>query len=179
VARAEQPPSLDSFLANALAHRFASSRDADRVEAAISSLAKIVPVDRAHTVLAGFSDGATFALAMGLSRDHPFEAVIAWSPGIAIETVGVARGRRVLVSHGRADPILKFEVTCAEIVPVLQSEGAAVTFLPFDGGHEAPTWLKDTFLDAVFGRRAGSQAVRLPAKAETCQRSEAPDVPSY
>jgi predicted esterase len=139
----------------------------------------MVPVNRAHTVLAGFSDGATFALAMGLSRDHPFAAVIAWSPGIAIETVGAARGRRVFVSHGRADPILKFETTCADIVPLLESEGAAVTFLPFDGAHEAPVWLKDTFLDAVFGRRAGSQAVPLPAKAERCQRSEAPEVPSY
>jgi predicted esterase len=179
VAIAEEPPSPDSPLAGRTAHRFSSSGDARRVEAAISSLARIIPVDRAQSVLAGFSDGATFALAMGLSRDHPFEAVIAWSPGIAIETVGAARGRRVFVSHGRADPILKFEVTCADIVPLLESEAAAVTFLPFDGGHEAPVWLKDTFLDAVFGKRAGSQAVPLPAKTETCQRSEAPEVPSY
>ena len=101
VSRAQQPPSLDSMLANSLAHRFSTSRDAARVEAAIAALGKTIPVDRSRTVLAGFSDGATFALAMGLSRDHPFFAVIAWSPGIAIETSRPARGRRVFVSHGR------------------------------------------------------------------------------
>ena len=173
VSIGEEPPSPDSPLANRLTHRFGDSRDAQRVEAAIAALAKTVPVDRAHTVLAGFSDGATFALAMGMSRAHPFAAVIAWSPGIAIRTANPVRGRRVFVSHGRADPILKFEATCAEIVPLLQSEGAAVTFVPFDGGHDAPLWLKDTFLDAAFGRVTGSQAHPLPAQVETCPRTKA------
>jgi predicted esterase len=173
VSIGEEPPSPDSPLANRLTHRFGDSRDAQRVEAAIAALAKTVPVDRAHTVLAGFSDGATFALAMGMGRAHPFAAVIAWSPGIAIRTANPVRGRRVFVSHGRADTILKFEVTCGEIVPLLKSEGAAVTFVPFDGGHDAPLWLKDTFLDAVFGRVAGSQARTLPAQVQTCPRAKA------
>jgi predicted esterase len=168
VRNAEEPPSPDSVLLNRQAQRFSSSRDAKRVDAAIANLARLVPVDRARTVLAGFSDGATFALAMGMSRREPFAAVIAWSPGIAIQTVEPARGRRVLVSHGREDPILKFAETCGEIVPLLQSEGAALTFLPFEGGHEAPTWLKDTFLDALFGARPGTEAHPLPASVETC-----------
>jgi predicted esterase len=173
VSVGEEPPSPDSPLANRLTHRFGDSADAKRVEAAIAALAKTVPVDRARTVLAGFSDGATFALAMGMSRAHPFAALIAWSPGIAIRTANPVRGRKVFVSHGRADPVLKFQVTCAEIVPLLQSEGAAVTFVPFDGGHDAPVWLKDTFLDAVFGRVAGSQARPLPAEVERCRGAKA------
>ena len=168
VAIAEEPPSPDSPLGHDLAHRFGNSRDAKRVAAAIASLERQVPIDRARTVLAGFSDGATFALAMGLSRDYPFAAVIAWSPGIAIETEGAAKGRRVFVSHGRQDPLLAFQTTCGEIVPLLRSEGANVTFLPFDGAHDAPVWLKDTFLDAAFGRVAGSKAVPLPASAPVC-----------
>jgi predicted esterase len=168
VSLAEQPPSLDSALANARAKRFSSSRDADRVEAAIAALAKIVPVDRGRTALAGFSDGATFALAMGLSRAHAFSAVIAWSPGIAITTAGPARGRRVLISHGRRDSILRFEVTCAEIVPLVEDEGAVVSFMPFDGDHEAPPQVKDAFLDAVFGLVPGAPAHPLPAKVEKC-----------
>jgi len=155
VLDAEAPLSVDSPLANAESHSFARSPDAARVEQAIAALGKILPVDRAHTVLAGFSDGATFALAMGMSRDHPFAAVIAWSPGIAIRTLSPARGRKVYISHGRADPILKFDVTEGDIVPLVKSEGGDVTFVPFDGGHDAPTWLKDEFLDAVFGHVAG------------------------
>lgn len=168
VLLAEEPLSEDSPLINSHSHRFTASGDARRVEAAISALAKIEPVDRARTVLAGFSDGATFALAMGMSRAHPFEAVIAWSPGIAIRTDDAARGRRVYISHGRQDPMLKFDVTCGDIVPLIESEGAVVTFLPFDGGHDAPVWVKDTFLDAVFGRVAGTQARPLPGNVPTC-----------
>jgi len=179
VESAKEPPSIDSPLANRLSHRFVSSRDERRVDAAIANLAGIVPIDRARTVLAGFSDGATFALAMGLSTSEHFAAVIAWSPGIAIRDVSPARGRRVFVSHGRQDPILKFDVTCGEIVPLLQSEGADVTFLPFDGGHDAPPPVKDAFLDAVFGRSAGSVALPLPESAATCEVPGQREVPTY
>jgi phospholipase/carboxylesterase len=168
VATAEEPPSLSSPLANAQARRFSASRDADRVEAAIVALGKQVAVDRARTVLAGFSDGATFALAMGMARTHAFAAVIAWSPGIAIRAASPAKGRRVFISHGRQDPLLRFDETCGEIVPLVQSEGGAVAFMPFDGGHEAPPAVKDAFLDAAFGALPGAPPHPLPASVEKC-----------
>jgi predicted esterase len=170
VTAAQEPPSTTSPLARRQSDRYSGSGDADRVEAAIAALARTVPVDRARTVLAGISDGATFALAMGMLRNHAFSAVIAWSPGIAIRASSPARGRRVFVSHGRRDPMLSFEITCGAIVPTLQGEGAAVTFLPFDGVHEAPMAVKDAFFDAAFGPVAGSTAMPLPAKVETCMR---------
>lgn len=168
VLSAEAPLSLDSPLANQQSHSFGRTRDSDRVEQAISNLAKIVPLDRAHTVLAGFSDGATFAIAMGVSKDHDFGAVIAWSPGIAIRTERPARGRRVFVSHGRQDPLLKFSVTCSEILPLLQSEGLAVTFLPFNGGHEVPDAVKDAFLDAALGPLLDRPLRHLPLGQSAC-----------
>jgi phospholipase/carboxylesterase len=175
VSTAEEPPSITSPLANMRARRFSGSADADRVEAAIAALGRHVAIDRARTALGGFSDGATFALAMGMSREHAFSAVIAWSPGIAIRTAGAARGRRVFVSHGRSDPILRFDTACGEIVPLLQSEGATVVFMPFDGGHEAPEATKDAFLDAVFGPMPGAPPHPLPAQVEKCMRK--PDAP--
>lgn len=168
VSRAKADPSRDSPLVNANARRFGSSRDADRVEAAIAALAATVPVDRKRTVLAGFSDGATFALAMGMSRAHDFAAVIAWSPGIAIDTPAPARGRRVFVSHGRQDPVLSYRTDCGEIVPHLKAEGAVVTFLPFDGVHQVPQVAVDAFLDAVFGVAPG-EAVHAVVGAPACR----------
>ena len=168
VARARQPASRDSALINRSATRFGGSRDSARVEAAIAALGAIVPVDRTKTVLAGFSDGATFALAMGMARAYDFAAVIAWSPGIALDTEGPARGRRVFVSHGRQDRVLSFTGDCAEIVPHLRSEGAAVTFLPFEGLHEVPKIAVDIFLDATFGPVAGASAHPLPTQAPVC-----------
>jgi predicted esterase len=158
----------DNPLEMKMGRRFSSSRDAKRVDSAIANLAKIVPFDRARTVLAGFSDGATFALAMGMARSEKFAAVIAWSPGIAIETSLPARGRRVFVSHGRQDPTLHFEVTCGDIVPLLKSEGAKVSFMAFDGVHQIPDAAKDAFLDAAFGPVAGAQPHPLPADEPAC-----------
>jgi phospholipase/carboxylesterase len=168
VTEAQEPPSTTSPLARRQSDRYSGSVDADRIEAAIAALSKVVPVDRAHTVIAGISDGATMALAMGMMRSHEFSAVIAWSPGIGIRAASPARGRKVYVSHGRRDPMLSFDLTCGAIVPLLQGEGAAVTFLPFDGAHEAPMPVKDAFFDAAFGPVAGSKAMPLPAKTETC-----------
>lgn len=168
VLDAEGPPPTDSPLAVEMEHRFRRTRDADRVEKGISNLEKIVPVDEQRIVLAGSSDGATFALAMGMSRAYAFAAVIAWSPGIAIKTEDAARGRRVLISHGHQDQILNFKVTCGDIVPLVQSEGGNVTFLPFDGGHEAPPGVKDAFLDEVFGPAPGQTFHPLPSSARGC-----------
>ena len=168
VSRAEEPPSVSSPLANRMALRFSTSEDAQRIEAAIDQLNSLVPIDRARTALAGFSDGATFALAMGMSRSHPFSAIIAWSPGIAISTAAPAAGRKVYVSHGREDPVLSFSTDCAQIVPLLQSERALVTFQPFHGGHEIPQSVTGAFLDAVFGPLPGERPHPLAKKAETC-----------
>jgi phospholipase/carboxylesterase len=168
VSVALAPVTHDNPLDMKMGRRFSASRDARRVEAAIANLAKIVPVDRARTVLAGFSDGATFALAMGMARAYPFAAVIAWSPGVAIEASQPARGRRVFVSHGREDPTLSFAFTCGEIVPLLRSEGADVTFMAFEGVHEVPKAAREAFLDAAFGPLPGQSPQPLPAEAPLC-----------
>ena len=62
-----------------------------------------------------------------------------------------ARGRRVVVTHGRSDRVLSYDTTEREIVPLLQSEGAAVAFLPFAGGHEMPQAVKEAALEAALG----------------------------
>ncbi len=46
----------------------------------------------------------------------------------------------LLVSHGRADPVLPF-ARGASIEPVLAPYGYPVTFFPFEGGHEIPAAL--------------------------------------
>ena len=168
VSIAMTPPSGDSPLEMKLGRSFSSSRDSRRVEAAIANLAKIVPFEPKHIVLAGFSDGATFALAMGMARSEPFSAVIAWSPGIPIETSQPARGRPVFVSHGRQDPVLSFGTDCGEIIPLLQSEGAVVSFVSFDGKHEVPQEQKDEFLDAIFGPVPGAPLHKLPSAKTVC-----------
>jgi hypothetical protein len=77
-------------------------------------------------------------------------------------------GRDYALSHGRQDLLLRFDETCGEIVPLVQGEGGVVTFMPFDGGHDAPPAVKDAFLDAVFGPLPGAPPHPLPASVERC-----------
>jgi predicted esterase len=95
--------------------------------------------------VAGFSDGASYALSIGLSNGAVFDSVVAFSPGF--EAVQVPQGRpQVFVSHGVHDGVLPIDECSRRIVPQLEDGGYDVTYTEFDGGHRVP-W-------AVAGRAA-------------------------
>ena len=170
IGRALKAPMRDSSGKLDGPFEFRSTRDAQRVEAAIAELGRHVPVDRSRTVLAGFSDGATFALALGLSRDHAFGSVIAFSPGLSIPVARPAPRRAVLVAHGRQDPVLPYDRTCEAILPALRARRAAVIFRPFDGRHQIPAEVMTEFLDRAFGPRPGAAPRPIAADRSECTR---------
>ncbi len=116
--------------------RYSRSPDGDRVAAAMAALAARITTDPSRQWLVGFSDGASFALAMGTARDRRFTNVVALSPGLSVIAARPAPGRMVLVMHGMQDRSLPFDYTRSTIVPALRSARLAVTFVPFAGGHE-------------------------------------------
>ena len=90
--------------------------------------------------IAGFSQGAMLALDVALAADPPIDRVAVLSGALladSLPALHVERRQRpaVFVAHGRADPRLPF-ATGASIERILASHGYAVTFFPFDGGHE-------------------------------------------
>jgi phospholipase/carboxylesterase len=95
------------------------------------------PIDASRVIVSGFSDGASYALALGRLNGDLFTRVIAFSPGFIPH--GAATGRPdIFITHGNADPILPFEATSRRIVPVLTRAGYAVTLRQFVGGHTIP-----------------------------------------
>ena len=65
-------------------------------------------VDPSKLALGGFSDGATYALSLGLINGDLFNRIIAFSPGFVVE--GVANGRpELFMSHGTHDHILPID----------------------------------------------------------------------
>jgi phospholipase/carboxylesterase len=94
-------------------------------------------VNPARLTIGGFSDGASYALSLGLANGDLFPGIVAFSPGFIISAA--VHGRpRVFVSHGTSDQILPIDQTSRVIVPRLRSMGYAVTFREFDGRHEVP-----------------------------------------
>jgi poly(3-hydroxybutyrate) depolymerase len=91
---------------------------------------------RGHTV-GGFSDGASYALSVGITNGDVFDSVIAFSPGF--HAAGTAHGRpRFFVSHGTRDDVLPIDRCSRRIVPELEGAGYPVDYQEFDGGHTVP-----------------------------------------
>ena len=95
--------------------------------------------------IGGFSDGATYALSLGLDNGSLFTHVMAFSPGF-IAARRPSGKPRIFISHGRSDNILPIDATSRRIVPALEEAGYPVTYKEFDGPHAVPeTIARDAF----------------------------------
>jgi phospholipase/carboxylesterase len=93
-------------------------------------------------VLAGFSQGGMLAMDVGLAAQPPVDGIAVLSGTIVAEPVWRERMARkdkspVLVSHGRSDGLLPFAES-ERLKALLEGQGYAVTWVPFDGGHTIP-----------------------------------------
>jgi len=94
-------------------------------------------VDPARLAVGGFSDGASYALSLGLTNGDLFGHVIAFSPGFAAPADEVGRPR-VYVSHGVYDQVLPIDRCSRRIVPMIRGAGYDVRYREFDGPHTVP-----------------------------------------
>jgi predicted esterase len=110
--------------------------DVELVDRALATVFAAFAVDR--VAVAGFSDGASYALGLGLANGDLFRDVLAFSPGF-VPPGAPRRGRpRIFVSHGDDDRVLPIERTSRQIVPALRDDGYDVTFREFSGPHTVP-----------------------------------------
>ena len=107
------------------------------IDRALARVFETVSVDPARIAVGGFSDGATYALSLGLINGDLFRRVVAFSPGFVVEATPHGKPH-FFISHGTADEILPIDRCSRAIVPQLQRRGYDVTFREFDGGHQVP-----------------------------------------
>ena len=116
--------------------------DVAHLDRVLDAVVDRVDVDTDRMAVGGVSDGASYALSIGLTNGDVFGTVIAFSPGFV--AVSEPHGRpRVFVSHGRSDPILPYEACSGTMVPMLRQAGYVVELVPFDGGHTVPPEVAD------------------------------------
>jgi phospholipase/carboxylesterase len=108
--------------------------DVSGIDAALGWAFRGVPVDPRSLALTGFSDGATYTLALGRANGDLFTRLVAYAPGFLLPVSTVGRPP-IVISHGTADTVLSYQRTVDTIVPALREQGYPVDFRSFDGPH--------------------------------------------
>jgi phospholipase/carboxylesterase len=123
-------------------------RDVAVLDAALERTFAAAPVSR--VAVGGFSDGASYALSIGLANGDLFDTVLAFSPGFAAPPT--QRGHpRVWISHGTGDRVLPVERCGRRVSRALTGAGYDVVYEEFDGGHVVPPRLVTRALGTWLG----------------------------
>lgn len=107
------------------------------INRALERVFQAVAVDPRRIIVGGFSDGATYAISLGLQNGDLFRRVLAFSPGFYVGD-SLEGKPRIFVSHGTRDEVLPIDRCSRLIVSRLQRGGYDVTFREFEGAHEIP-----------------------------------------
>jgi phospholipase/carboxylesterase len=94
-------------------------------------------VDPARVAVGGYSDGASYALSLGIANGRLFTHVMAFSPGFLAPTRR-SGSPQVFVSHGTRDGWLPIDSCSRRIVPRLEGAGYEVRYREFEGPHVVP-----------------------------------------
>jgi len=131
--------------------------DVQALDEALSWAFGVLDVDPTHLGSAGFSDGGSYALSVGLVNGDLFSHVVGWSPGFV--SAPVRHGRPpVFISHGTRDPVLPIDHCSRRIVAQLRTEAYQLDYREFDGLHILPPEIADEAF-AWFLRGRGESGV--------------------
>jgi phospholipase/carboxylesterase len=128
--------------------------DLERLEAALLQVATHFAIDPAHLAFAGFSDGGSYALSVGVSNGDKVSHVIALSAGF-MNTFVRHGSPKVFMAHGRSDSQLPMQTSARPHAMKLLEEGVDLTLLPFDGDHVIVPSVVERAIEFFMGEEEG------------------------
>ncbi len=132
LAVSSRGPTWDSILGHG---RYGA--DLAAIDRALEHAFSHYAVDPARVAVGGYSDGASYALSLGIANGDLFSHVLAFSPGF-LAPAGQRGSPRIFVSHGTQDGWLPIDSCSRRIVPRLERAGYEVRYHEFEGGHVVP-----------------------------------------
>lgn len=111
--------------------------DVRSIDRALAHVFNSYAIDTSHLAIGGFSDGASYALSLGLINGDLFTHIIAFSPGFMVAESRQGKPR-IFISHGIHDTVLPIDRCSRRIVRQLQREHYDVHYHEFDGPHTIP-----------------------------------------
>lgn len=116
------------------------------IDQALQSVFERYVINRNKILIGGFSDGASYALCLGLSNGDLFTHILAFSPGFAY-TAEQRGAPNIFISHGVNDGILPIENCSRRIIKQLEKNKYNVNYNEFKGAHEIPVHMSKSAID--------------------------------
>ena len=113
-------------------------QDVRYIGSAFRHVGSIVNIDFDRVALGGQSDGAGYALTMGLAYGNTFNHLIVLAGGGLIEPIRRQGKPKIFFAHGVKDSTMPIDVSGRKNVALLKSEGYDVTYHEHEGGHGTP-----------------------------------------
>jgi phospholipase/carboxylesterase len=123
-----------------------SDADVSNLHQSLRALLTDPLIDPRRIVVMGFSDGASFALSLGMAEPDLFRTIVALSPGYAFAPNRIDPGQRIIIVHGRRDGVLP-AANARVIVRSLKRAGYSPEVRWFNGGHQIDPDLTRAALD--------------------------------
>ena len=124
--------------------------DVAAIDEALDHTFSYYAVDLERVAVGGYSDGASYAISLGISNGDLFGHVLAFSPGF-MAPAGRVGSPRFFVSHGTRDRWLPIDRTSRRLVPELEGAGYEVSYREFDGPHVVPPGIAQEAVDWFAG----------------------------
>jgi predicted esterase len=116
--------------------------DFARIDRLMNDVFDQCAIDPSRVAVGGFSDGASYAVSVGLQNGDVFTHIVGHSAGFIIP--GTPHGKpKVFLSHGRQDRILPIDQCGRRIAAQLKHDGYDLRFDEFDGGHMATPEMRE------------------------------------
>jgi phospholipase/carboxylesterase len=117
--------------------RGAFGPDVSFIDRALQMVFEHHAIDPEKIAAAGFSDGASYALSLGLTNGTLFGDILAFSPGF-MAPAKQNGAPLIFISHGIRDEVLPIDRCSRRLAPILQRSGYDVDYREFSGGHTVP-----------------------------------------
>ncbi|KAK9819200.1 hypothetical protein WJX74_002602 [Apatococcus lobatus] len=112
-------------------------KDVQMLDEALDSIFSRYTINPDMIAVGGFSDGATYALSLGVTNGDLFKHIVAFSPGF-MRPGEPAGSPRVFISHGTNDQVLPCDRCGRRLASELKGDGFSVDYREFKGPHEVP-----------------------------------------
>src|SRR5688572_218819 len=113
-------------------------QDVRYIGAAFRHVGGLVNIDFDHVALGGQSDGAGYALTMGLAYGDTFNHLIVLAGGGLIEPIRRKGQPKIFIAHGVKDSTMPIDPSARKNVAQLKKDGYDVTYREHPGGHGTP-----------------------------------------